>query len=80
MEDNYIIIFEGKTDTNKIHSIYPNLKIVETNVSAIDNNILNFIKTLSLNTWHSTFKMQPVVSSGCSATLYTRTITDLEHH
>ncbi|WP_368486442.1 ribonuclease M5 [Spiroplasma sp. DGKH1] len=48
MWDNNIIVVEGKTDTNKIQSIYPNLTCIETNGSAIDEHILQHIKQLSL--------------------------------
>ncbi|AHF61547.1 hypothetical protein P344_07025 [Spiroplasma mirum ATCC 29335] len=48
MWDNNIIVVEGKTDTNKIQSIYPNLTCIVTNGSAIDKHILQRIKQLSL--------------------------------
>ena len=44
LKSNSIIIVEGKTDTIKLKSIFPNIRTIETNGFAINQEIINLIK------------------------------------
>ncbi|WP_374695928.1 toprim domain-containing protein [Spiroplasma endosymbiont of Polydrusus formosus] len=43
------IIVEGKTDTTKLKSIFPEIKTIETSGNGITTEKLSFIKQISLN-------------------------------
>lgn len=49
MKKNQVFVVEGKSDTSKLQSIYPNISTIETNGSAINQNTLQLIYQTSLN-------------------------------